>query len=189
MSFALNMVTIGGYLTRDPEIRYVPSGAAVANFSIALNETYTKKNGEKVDKVVFVDVTAWEKTAELVGEYLSKGSGVVIVGKLTMEEWDDKNGGGKRTKITVTANEVKFLPRGGDSSEGGGGRGGRGEGRSGGGGRGDSRGGRGGGGRDEGRSGGGRGGRGASQGYRQEDADYGEDDPGYGGGGDEDVPF
>jgi single-strand DNA-binding protein len=183
MSFALNTVTIGGYLTRDPEIRYIPSGDAVANFSIALNESYTKKGGEKVEKVVFVDVTAWSKTAELVGEYLSKGSGVVIIGKLTMEEWDDKNTGKKRTKLVVTANEVKFLPRGGDSD--GGGRGGRSEGRSGGGGRGESRGGR-----DGGRSGG----RGGSRRNGNDDGpDYGgDDDQGYGGdgdGGDEDTPF
>lgn len=181
MSFSLNQVTIGGYLTRDPQVRYPSGDSVVADFGIAMNESYTKKGGGKVESVVFVDVTVWGKTAELAGEYLHKGSGVVIVGRLKMDEWEDKQSGQKRSKLTVTGNEIKFLPRSGGDDEGGGSRGG---------GRGESRGGgrSGGGG---GRSGGGRGngsrrGNEDGPGYADDDGE----DRTYGHGHeDDDVPF
>lgn len=103
-----NKVLIIGNLTRDPELRYNPSGKAVANLSIAVK-------GSKKDDVSFFDVVAWEKTAELCSSYLAKGSGVLIEGRLDQRRWEQD--GQKRSKVEIIANNVQFLPKKGETAE------------------------------------------------------------------------
>lgn len=105
---SINYVVIGGNLTRDPELKFLPTGVAVCNFNVAVNEKYTV-NGEKKENVCFVEVVAWKKTAELAAEYLKKGSPVVVEGKLSQDEWQDKETGKKRTKTKMTASKVHFV--------------------------------------------------------------------------------
>lgn len=90
MSLNLNRVLIAGNLTRDPEVRFLPNDKCVATFGIAINRKYKDANGEQKDDTTFVDVEAWGRTAELVGQYLTKGRGCFIEGRLRLEQWDDK---------------------------------------------------------------------------------------------------
>lgn len=99
---AYNKVILEGYLTRDVEISYTPSGAAVGKFGLAVNEKY----GDK-EQVLFVEITVWKKVAENCEEYLSKGSRVLVDGKLKYETWEKD--GAKRSRHTVTAFSVGFL--------------------------------------------------------------------------------
>jgi single-strand DNA-binding protein len=100
-----------GNLTRDLEIRYIPSGQAVTTLGLAVNEKYGKGDDAK-ENTLFVDIVAWGKTAENCVEFLSKGSPVFVEGKLRLETWDDKETGAKRSKISVTALSVQFLSSG-----------------------------------------------------------------------------
>ena len=107
---SLNKVFLIGNLTRDPELRYIPSGQAVATLGLAVNNKFGKGEDQK-DDVLFVDVTVWAKSAENCAEYLSKGSPVFIEGRLKFRTWEQD--GQKRSKIDVTATSVQFLPQGG----------------------------------------------------------------------------
>ena len=119
---SFNRVIIMGNLTRDPEVRYLSSGTAVCDIGVAVNRTwYDKKAGQKKEEVTFVDVTLWDRTAEVAGEYLSKGRGVHIEGYLKMDEWQDKTSGAKRTKLKVVCDNMTMLPGRGDGDGGGGG--------------------------------------------------------------------
>lgn len=104
----LNKVFMIGNLTRDPELRYVPSGTAVANFGLATNRVYTTSSGEKKQETCFVRVVVWGRIAEVCGEYLSKGRPVFIEGRLQYRAWDTP-GGGKRSTLEVRAERVQFL--------------------------------------------------------------------------------
>ena len=105
---SVNKVLLIGNLTRDPELRYTPGGAAVGDFSIALNRSYTnKQTNQKVEEVSYIEVTAWGKTAELCAEYLKKGRQVHIEGRLQQERWEKD--GQKRSKVKVIAERVTFL--------------------------------------------------------------------------------
>ena len=117
-----NKVLLMGNLTRDPELKYLPSGTAVAKFGMAVNESYTdKQSGEKKDDVCFVDLTAWGRQAEICNEYLQKGSPVFIEGKLNFNSWQTDDGQ-NRSKLEVTALRVQFTGgRQDDSSNGSGG--------------------------------------------------------------------
>ncbi|MBU4376539.1 MAG: single-stranded DNA-binding protein [Candidatus Omnitrophica bacterium] len=106
----LNKVFLIGNLTRDPELRYVPSGTAVASFGLATNRTYTAASGEKKQEVCFVRIVVWGRTAEICGEYLSKGSPAFIEGRLQYRAWDSQNGE-KRSTLEVRAERVQFLGR------------------------------------------------------------------------------
>lgn len=110
---SVNKVFLMGNLTRDPEIRYIPSGTAVTDLGLAVNEKRTK-DGETIEDVLFIDVTVWGKTAENCVEYLGKGSPVFIEGRLKLQTWNDKETGAKRSKIDVTALNVQFLSSGKD---------------------------------------------------------------------------
>lgn len=103
---SLNQVTILGNLTRDVELRHIPSGTAVCELGLAINEK-VKRNEQWVDETVFVDVTCFARTAEIAAEYLSKGSPVLIVGRLKLDQWEQD--GQKRSKLKVVANELKLL--------------------------------------------------------------------------------
>lgn len=102
-----NRVILMGNLTRDPEVRFLDSGTAVASFGLAVNRKW-KKDGETKEEVSFFDCEAWGKTAEICGEYLAKGRPVLVDGRLKQERWED-DGGNKRQKIKVVINEVQFL--------------------------------------------------------------------------------
>ena len=122
----LNKVMLIGNLTRDPELRYLQSGTALCDFGVAVNRTYRTSGGEQREEVLFVDVTAWARQAEVVSEFLQKGRPVFIEGRLKLDQWTTQDGQ-KRSKISVVMEGFQFLDsRGGSSGEGGGGgRGGR----------------------------------------------------------------
>lgn len=105
---SFNKVFILGRLTRDPEIRYMPSGSPVCDFGIATNRKYTGSDGAKQEEVSFFDITAFGKTAELVCQYLSKGRQALIEGRLKQDRWEN-NEGQKRSKVKVVAERVTFI--------------------------------------------------------------------------------
>jgi len=105
-----NRVIICGNLTRDVQVRYTPGGAAVADMGLAVNRTwFDKQSNSKKEEVTFVDVTLWGRDAENAGEYLRKGSGVLIEGRLALESWDDKQTGQKRSKLKIVCEQMQFL--------------------------------------------------------------------------------
>lgn len=107
-----------GNLTRDPELRYIPSGQPVTSFSIAVNRVYLSQTGEKKEEVSFIRCVVWGKRAEVCNEYLKKGSPVFVEGRLQSRSWDAQDGT-KRSTIEVIAQNVQFLNKGtgGRSSE------------------------------------------------------------------------
>jgi single-strand DNA-binding protein len=100
----INKVLLKGRLTRDPQLKYTPSGAAVCEFGLAA----THKFKDKEDKL-FVDCTAWGRTGEIANEYLTKGDPVLLEGRLKLDQWDDKSTGQKRSKISVTVEQLHLL--------------------------------------------------------------------------------
>jgi len=104
-----NKVQIAGHLGRDVELKYTPKGTAVAELSVAVNRKWSDESGEKKEETTWVNVTAWGRTAETCGQYLAKGSNVFIEGRLSVQSWDDKETGKKRSKMLVTAERVHFL--------------------------------------------------------------------------------
>ncbi len=116
-----NRVILVGNLTRDVELRYISSGSAVTDIGLAVNDRRKGADGQWVDETTFVDVTLWGRTAEVAGEYLSKGSPVLIEGRLKLDTWET-NDGQKRSKLKVVGERMQML--GGRSGGGGGGGGG-----------------------------------------------------------------
>jgi single-strand DNA-binding protein len=116
---SLNRVILAGNLTRDPEVRYLPSGMAVGDMSLAISESFKNKAGEQVESTCFVDIVVWGKQAETCEKYLSKGSPVLIDGSLQLDKWTTKEGE-NRSRLRVRAMRVQFLgaPRGGEAREG-----------------------------------------------------------------------
>lgn len=106
----LNKVFLIGNLTRDPELRYVPSGTAVATFTVAMNRAYTLPTGEKKQEASFIRVVVWGRRAEVCGEYLNKGSLVFVEGRLQTRSWEGQDGG-RRSSVEVVADNVQFLGR------------------------------------------------------------------------------
>ena len=111
-----NRVILVGNLTRDPELRYIPSGTAVSEIGLAVNDR-VKKGDQWVDETTFVDVTLWARTAEVANEYLSKGSPVLIEGRLKLDTWEKD--GQKRSKLRVVADKMQMLGGGGGGRSGG----------------------------------------------------------------------
>jgi single-strand DNA-binding protein len=107
----INKVILIGNLGKDPEVRYTPGGQAVANFNIATNEAWTDKQGQKQERTEWHRIVVWGKTAELCGEYLSKGRQVYIEGRLQTREWNNKEGA-KQYTTEIVANQVLFLSGG-----------------------------------------------------------------------------
>ena len=103
----INTVIMIGRLTRDPELKYTPSGAAVATMTIAVGRKY-KKAEEMVDEVCFIDVVCWNKLAEVVGKYVSKGSRIGVTGRLVHRTWQTTDGD-KRSKHEIFGESVQFL--------------------------------------------------------------------------------
>lgn len=108
MPASLNKVLMIGNLTRDPELRYIPSGQAVTTFSIAVNRAYSDQSGAKREETTFVRIVVWGKRAEVCNEYLKKGSSVFIEGRLQSRSWQAQDGS-KRTTTEVNAQNVQFL--------------------------------------------------------------------------------
>ena len=100
-----NQVTVVGNLTREPELRYTPSGAAVVKFGLAVNRSYTNRNGEKVEDTSFFNVNAWRQLAENVAESLSTGTRVIVSGRLQSRSWETEDGQ-KRSVVEIEADEV-----------------------------------------------------------------------------------
>ncbi|MDY0166226.1 MAG: single-stranded DNA-binding protein [Thermoguttaceae bacterium] len=121
-----NRVILVGNLTRDPELRYISSGTPVADIGLAVNDRRKNANGEWVDEAQFIDVTLWSRLAEIASEYLSKGSSVLIEGRLKYDTWESREGE-KRSKLRVVGERMQML---GSRSGGGGGGGGGGGARS-----------------------------------------------------------
>ena len=117
---SFNKVILMGNLTRDPELRYTPKGTAIAKIGLAVNRVWTTETGEKKEEVTFVDVDVFGRTAENVGQYMRKGSPMLIEGRLRLDQWDDKQTGQKRSKLGVVAETVQFLgsPRSSENSGG-----------------------------------------------------------------------
>ena len=110
MARSINQVILMGRLTRDPEQRTTTTGKNIASFSIAVDR------GGQDDQADFFDITAWERLADLVMQYLSKGRRVLVQGRLRQDSWDDKETGKKRSRVEVTATDVTFLDGPGDGA-------------------------------------------------------------------------
>jgi len=105
---SLNKVLLIGNLGKDPEVRYMPNGDAVANCSIATTEIYKDKNGDKQDKTEWHNITMYRKLAEIAGQYLKKGSQVYLEGKIQTRKWQDKEGADRYT-TEIICDEMKML--------------------------------------------------------------------------------
>ena len=105
---SLNKVFLLGNLTRVPELRYTPSGAAVCEFGLAVNRKYVSNNQEK-DETCFVNIVVWGKQGESCQRYLEKGSAAMIEGRLQFDQWDDRETGKKRSTLRVVAERVQFI--------------------------------------------------------------------------------
>jgi single-strand DNA-binding protein len=114
---SLNRVFLMGNLTRDPELRYTPSGTPVCEFGLAINRTYTGRDGEQREDTCFVDVTMWRRRGVVISEYLKKGDPIFVEGRLKYDTWESPDG--RRSKLSVTATNFEFIGRA--SGQGGGG--------------------------------------------------------------------
>ncbi|MEK7521868.1 MAG: single-stranded DNA-binding protein [Patescibacteria group bacterium] len=111
-SRSLNKVLLIGNLTRDPELRYTPSGSAVCTVGLATNRSWTTEDGEKKETAEFHTIIAWNRLAEICAEYLKKGSQVYVEGRLSTRDWEAQDGTKRRT-TEIIANEIIFLSGGG----------------------------------------------------------------------------
>ncbi len=115
MSLDLNKVMIIGNVTRDPEVRTTPSGISVASFGVATNFSWKDKEGTQQKRAEFHNVVAWRKLAEIIGQYVKKGSRIYIEGRLQTRSWDDQSGV-KRFRTEIVADNMIMLDRKGESS-------------------------------------------------------------------------
>jgi single-strand DNA-binding protein len=119
MSGTVNRVILVGRLGKDPEIRSIPSGTSVAKFSLATDEKFTDKNGQKQERTEWHNIVAWGKLAEICGQYLRKGKLVYIDGSIRTESWDDKETGVKKYRTEIIAKDMQMLEKKGDDEGGG----------------------------------------------------------------------
>lgn len=113
---------IAGNVTRDPEMRTTPSGAQVCSFTVAVNRVYRDSSGNQQDQTSFIDCVAWGKSAELINQYVKKGSGILVSGRLDQRSWEDKTTGQKRSRVEINVEDFSFI--GGAANGGGNGMGG-----------------------------------------------------------------
>lgn len=104
-----NKVILLGNLTRDPQLRYLPSQTAVVDFGIACNRRFRTTSGEERDETMFIDCSAFGKAAEIINQYCQKGRPILIEGRLKLDQWEDRQGGGKRSKHTVVVENFQLL--------------------------------------------------------------------------------
>jgi len=107
-----NKVILAGNLTRDPELRYTPKGMAIARVGLAINRSWRTETGEQKEEVTFVDVDAFGKQAETIGQYFKKGRPILIEGRLRYDTWDDKQTGQKKSKLGVVLEGFQFMDSG-----------------------------------------------------------------------------
>ena len=117
MARSFNQVTLMGNLTRDPDLRQIPSGQSVCSFSLALNRSYKGSDGNWQEATDYVDIVAWGPLGERVAQYVTKGRPVLVSGRLQSQSWEKD--GQKRTKLEVVANDVTFLGGRGEGGDGG----------------------------------------------------------------------
>lgn len=117
MAKSVNKVILIGNLGKDPEVKYTPSGTAVAKFSLATNERYKDKAGAWQDRTEWHNIVAWQRLAEIVGEYVKKGSKLYIEGRLQTSSWDDKESGQKKYRTEVVANDLVLLSGRGETGD------------------------------------------------------------------------
>jgi single-strand DNA-binding protein len=120
MAKSVNKVILIGNLGKDPELRYTPSGTAVASFSLATNERYKDKEGNWQDRTEWHKIVAWQRLAEIAGEYLKKGRTCYIEGRLQTRSWDDKESGQKKYSTEIVASDLVLLGGQGQGQGGGG---------------------------------------------------------------------
>ena len=109
MAKSVNKVILLGNLGKDPEVKYTPSGVAVARFTLATNERYKDKEGNWQDKTEWHNLVAFQRTAEIAGEYLKKGRSVYVEGRLQTSSWDDKESGQKKYRTEIIVNDLVLL--------------------------------------------------------------------------------
>jgi len=117
---SFNKVIVAGNLTRDPELRYLPKGTAVAAFALAVNRTWKTETGENKEEVNFIDVEAFGRQAEVIAQYMRKGRPLLVEGRLKQDSWEDKATHQKRTKLKVVLESFSFIdskgPEGGSAA-------------------------------------------------------------------------
>lgn len=113
----LNKVMLIGHLTRDPQLKYLPSQMAVAEFGLAINSKYRTAAGEDREDVCFVDCAAFGKRGEAINQYLTKGMPLYVEGRLKYDTWEDRQGGGKRSKLSIIVDSFQFLGGGSGGRE------------------------------------------------------------------------
>lgn len=106
---SLNKVLLMGNLTRDPELRVTPKGTPICQFSMAINRSFTKESGEKIEEVTYVDCEAWGKAGETIAKYMTKGRALFIEGRLRLDQWDDKETKEKRSRMKIVVEGFQFL--------------------------------------------------------------------------------
>ena len=116
MARGFSKVIIVGNVTRDPELRSTPSGTQVCSFSVAVNRSYKDNSGSNVENVSFFDCSAWGKQGETIAQYVKKGSGILVSGRLEQRSWEDKEGQ-KRSRVEIVVEDFNFI--GGTAGEGG----------------------------------------------------------------------
>jgi single-strand DNA-binding protein len=109
---SFNKVILAGNLTRDPELRYTPKGTAIAQFTLAVNRKWKTETGELKEEVSFIDVDAFGRQAEVIGQYLRKGRPFLVEGRLKQDTWEDKNTKQKQSKIKVVLESFSFIDSG-----------------------------------------------------------------------------
>lgn len=106
---SFNKVILMGNLTRDPQVKQLPSNTTVADFGLAVNRRYKLQSGEEREEVLFVDCAAFGKQADVISQYCKKGKALFVEGRLKLDTWEDKMGGGHRSKITVVVENFQFV--------------------------------------------------------------------------------
>lgn len=107
----LNQVVLMGNLVRDPEVKSLPSGTAVCEFTVAANDRYTTKDGQEREETLFMECKAFGRKGEVIAQYFSGGKPIIVTGRLKQEKWVDKASGGNRSKIVLNVEDFQFLPK------------------------------------------------------------------------------
>jgi len=113
-----NRIILVGNLTRDPQLKYLPSQMAVVEFGLAVNHKYRTRDGQDREEVLFIDCSCFGKGGEIINQYCQKGKPILVEGRLKYDTWDDKQGGGKRSKHSVVVDNFQFLGGGRDGPSG-----------------------------------------------------------------------
>jgi len=123
MASSFNKVILMGNLTRDPQLKYLPNQMAVAEFGLASSRKFKSANGEDREDTLFIECAAFGRTGEVINQYFQKGKPIFVEGRLKYDSWEDKQGGGKRSKVSVVVETFQFIGDKGGGAGGGGGAG------------------------------------------------------------------